>query len=39
MGNGGSVEAFGIKFSWKSANPADREKIDAFVQAAGFEKC
>ena len=39
MGNGGSVSAFGVKVSWKSANPADREKIDAFVQAAGFDKC
>ena len=39
MGNGGSVDAFGVKLKWKSASPADREKIDAFVQAAGFEKC
>lgn len=39
MGKPISVEAFGIIFSLKSANPADREKIDAFYQAAGFEKC
>ena len=39
MGNGGSFEGFGVKLKLKSANPADREIIEAFVQAAGFEKC
>jgi len=39
MGNGGSISAYGVTVTWKSANTADREKIDAFYQAAGFEKC
>ena len=38
MGNGGSIQGFGIAFQWMSANPADREKIDCFIKAAGFEK-
>jgi len=39
MGNSGSFSVFGMKMILKSANPADLEKIDAFVNAAGFEKC
>jgi len=38
MGNGGSVSYMGFKIKWKSANPSDQNKIEAFVQGAGFDK-
>lgn len=38
MGNGGSISGYGVTVSWKSANPDDRQKIETFIQAAGFDK-
>ena len=38
MGNGGSV-GYGLgSVSWKSANPSDQNKIEAFVQGFGFDQ-
>ena len=39
MGKELSIEGYVITYSEKSANSADREKIDAFYKANGFEKC
>jgi len=33
-----SISVFGVTVTFKSANPEDRERISAFVEAAGFEK-
>ena len=37
MGNGGSVNYLGFNFTWKAANPQDKDKIEGYVRAAGFE--
>ena len=37
MGNGGSFSIKDISVSWKSANPKDKDKIELFVDKAGFE--
>ena len=39
MGNGGAVSYMGFKFKWKAANPSDQQKIEAFIDAYGLDKC
>ena len=39
MGNGGAVSYMGFKFKWKAANPSDKQKIEAFIDAYGLDKC
>ena len=38
MGNVKSVSFLGLIFEFKSANPDDQDKIEAFVETFGFEK-
>ena len=39
MGNTGTgqAKAFGYKVTWKAAKVSDRQKIETFIEAAGFE--
>ena len=38
MGNIKSIEGWGFKIEFKAANPSDKAKIEAFINAVGFEE-